>query len=583
MHLRVSDVDGSPLVHDDHHPQKHQHDFCTNLRASSLPNIIPRAPLSWTDHVAVQVSANSSHIQSAPPFSRSLTRRVAMSMLPRLRSLLSGRAVHPARQFSASPSVSPAVRLARPLSQPTAFTHGNLMSASDVTPGISRAEYAQRRHILAMALPPKSLSIFPSNPQQYMSEDVPYLYHHNTDLMYICGITEPGSLLLAEKDDRGEVMYTLFVDERDASRELWDGPLCGADEEVRAYFDVDHVRTTEQLPTYIAQALQDIESLHFDRSINDTISASLAKLDSISHLQLVSKWKTDEAPKSFLLAQRLIKSEAEQQLMGQAGQIMGLSLNEAMAHATLSPETDSVDEKYIEALLEFGCKKRGSPRMAFPSVVASGANGTILHYMSNNRAAVRGDFVMVDAGCEVHGYSSDISRSWPVSGKFSGAQRDLYELVLSVQKTCITIASEDARFGDEPISLDRMHLYAIRELTDGLLQLGFMKGHSVQSAMSTGAYSRYFPHATGHYLGMDVHDTHQHPKSLNLRRNMVVTVEPGLYCPVHDTSVPPAFRGLGMRIEDDVIVGGSGKPAVVLSDDAVKEVSEVEALVGSAR
>lgn len=416
-----------------------------------------------------------------------------------------------------------------------------------------------------------------------MSEDVPYLYHHNTDLMYICGITEPGSMLLAEKDDRGEVMYTLFVDQRDTSRELWDGPLCGADEEVRAYFSVDHVRTTNELPRYIAQALGDIESFHFDQSINDAISSSLGKLDSNSQSDLVSKWRTNEPPKSFLLAQRLIKSEAEQQLMGEAARIMGLSLNEAMAHAVLSPETDSVDEKYIEALLEFGCKKRGSPRMAFPSVVASGANGTILHYMSNNRSAFRGDFVMVDAGCEVHGYSSDISRSWPVSGKFSGAQRDLYELVLSVQKACLTLASEDARFGDETINLDRMHLYAIRELTDGLLQLGFMKGHSTQSAMSTGAYSRYFPHATGHYLGMDVHDTHQLPKNMPLRRDMVITVEPGLYCPVDDTSVPPAFRGLGLRIEDDVIVGGSGKPALVLSGDAVKEVSEIEALVGSAR
>lgn len=389
-------------------------------------------------------------------------------------------------------------------------------------------------------------------------------------------------MLLAEKDDRGEVMYTLFVDQRDASRELWDGPLCGADEEIRAYFGVDHVRTTDELPRYIAQALGDIESFHFDRSINDAISSSLGKLDSNSRSQLVSKWRTDEPPKSFLLAQRLIKSEAEQQWMGEAARVMGLSLNEAMAQAVLSPESDSIDEKFIEALLEFGCKKRGSPRMAFPSVVASGANGTILHYMSNNRSAVRGDFVMVDAGCEVHGYSSDISRSWPVSGQFSGAQRDLYELVLSIQKTCLTLASEDARFGDEAISLDRMHLYAIRELTDGLLQLGFMKGHSTQSALSTGAYSRYFPHATGHYLGMDVHDTHQLAKSMPLRRDMVITVEPGLYCPVDDTSVPPAFRGLGLRIEDDVIVGGSGKPVLVLSSDAVKEVSEIEALVGSA-
>lgn len=480
-------------------------------------------------------------------------------------------------------SAADSVHLARALSQPTSFTHANLLRPTEITPGISRVEYVHRRERLAAALPPGALALFPSNPQRYMSEDVPYLYHHNTDLMYICGIAEPGAVLVAEKPRVGTgVAYTLFVDRRDETRELWDGPLCGASEEVRRYFAVDEVRTTDQLPGFVGDALQSIDSFHFDRRVNTAVSAALAGLDPRVQDELRAKWDGERTPKSFLLMQRVVKSEAEQQLLGQAAEIVSQSFNETLAHASLSPDTDTVEEKYIESLLEFGCKKRGAARMAFPSVVASGPNGTILHYMSNNRSARAGDFVMVDAGCEVHGYSSDVSRSWPVSGKFSGAQRDLYDLTLAVQNACITMATEDATFGGEPVSLDRMHLYAIRELVDGLLQLGFMEGHSLQSAMSTGAYARYFPHATGHYLGMDVHDTHHLPKSMNLRRDMVVTVEPGLYCPLHDTSAPPAFRGLGMRIEDDVIVGGGGRSAMVLSAEAVKDVADIEALVGSA-
>lgn len=457
------------------------------------------------------------------------------------------------------------------------------MTDSDVTPGISRAEYVDRRRRLAEHIPPRSLSIFPSNPTRYMSEDVPYLYHHNTDLMYVCGITEPGSLLLAEKADGPQVHYTLYVDPRDPERELWDGPLCGTGDEVAAYFGVDRVRSKEHLHNHIVRALPDFDTFHMDHTINPSISAFWTKLDPSAQRHLQSKWKRSPSPKSFVMPLRLIKTQSELHLMRQASRIMSEALNETMAQAGLSARTNTVHEKYIEALIEFGCKKRGSPRLAFPSVVASGTNGTILHYMSNNRPAQQGDFVMVDAGCEVHGYCSDISRSWPVSGRFTGPQKDLYQLALSAQKKCIAGASEDAMFGTEPVSMDNMHGLCVHELTDGLLQLGFMKGHSLQSAVATGEYAKYYPHATGHYLGMDVHDTHQVPKSLKLQRDMVVTVEPGIYCPVDDPSVPPAFRGLGMRIEDDVVVGAGANPPEVLSRHAVKEVADIESIVGSAR
>lgn len=471
---------------------------------------------------------------------------------------------------------SMSAQIERPLSQPTHFTHAALMKPTEVTPGISRDEYISRRTALAGALPIDSFSVFPSNPLAFMSEDVPYLYHHNSDLAYIAGITEPGSLLVAERSTEA-TRFILFVEARNADRELWDGPLCGTGEDVRSYFGVDEVRAVDSLPDHIASSLPGLASFHFDASVNPKITSVLRKLSPSDQRTLVSKWD-EQKPKSFLLKHRLVKSNAEIDLLRQSASIMSASFNDAIARARLSP--DVVYERHVEALLEYGCKTKGATRMAFPCVVASGINGTILHYMRNDSTARDGDFVMVDAGCEVHGYSSDISRSWPVSGRFSSPQRDLYDLVLSVQKQCIDLAVQDDTAKSNETSLNSIHFFAVTKLVDGLRQLGFFPDHSLESAVASGAYSKYFPHATGHYLGMDVHDTHLLDKDIALRDGMVITIEPGLYCREDDESAPVAFRGIGMRIEDDVVVGKPGAKAEVLSSDSVKEPQELEQLIG---
>lgn len=482
-----------------------------------------------------------------------------------------------------APNSQTTTHLQRSLSQPTHFSHPHLLSTADVTPKISRHEYIHRRQNLANALPPHSLTIFPSNPQMFMTEDVPYLYHPNTDLMYICGVTEPSSFLAALRlGSEADVLYTLFVPDRNPSRELWDGPSSGPAQDVADYFAVNDVRAIQHLHSYISSALPSLESFHFDSAINPTISALLSHLDASHQQALISRWRREVSPKSFLLPLRLIKSPAEQSLLREAANTISHALNDAMASSRATSDT-GVHERTIEAVLEYECKKRGANRMSFPSVVASGLNGTILHYMRNDAIATPGQFVMVDAGCEVHGYCSDVSRSWPVSGRFSTPQKELYELVLQVQKTCISITKEDFIVDGAQMTLDHMHNIAARDLTDGLLQLGFLKGHSLESALATGAYSTYYPHATGHYLGKDVHDTHLVAKDIPLRKGMVVTVEPGLYCGMDDESAPPAFRGIGMRIEDDVVVGGpeSDAKAEVLSSAAVKEIADVEAIIGS--
>lgn len=455
------------------------------------------------------------------------------------------------------------------------------MTAAEVTPAITRDEYISRRQKLAAFLPSKSLSIFPSNPQLYMTEDVPYLYHHNTDLFYISGISEPSACLAAFRPtNANDTQYTLFVSPRDPSKELWDGPSCGPSDDVREYFAVDDVRPITALPTFISDHLPSLDSFHLDSRVNSQLTSLLAQLE-ISQRQILSaRWHQRTPPKTFLLPLRLQKSPAEIGLLRQGSAIIAGALNDAMA-AYRATNHSHISEHAIGDVIEFECKRRGATRMAFPSVVASGHNATVLHYMRNDARANVGDFVMVDAGCQVHGYCSDVSRSWPVSGTFTAAQRDFYNLLLETHQRCIELSREGRVVDGTVVSIDHLHLIASQMLTDGLLQLGFLKGHSLESALATGAYCTYFPHSIGHYLGMDVHDTHMLPKSLPLFRGMVITIEPGLYCRPDDESAPEAFRGLGMRVEDDVVVGDTTTPADVLSADAAREIHEIEALVGS--
>lgn len=460
----------------------------------------------------------------------------------------------------------------RPISQPTHFTHTDLLAPSDVTPGISRAEYVDRRRRLSAALPPDSLTVFLPNGQYYMSEDVPYQYHPNTDLYYACGIQEPDAILFAYRQSSSQAKYTLCVQPRDPQRELWDGPRCGPTSEISSYFGLDNIIALSEAPTFIVDHLPQLSSLHLDICTNPNLAHTLlsqvsrvkGKIADERRLKLESVWRRDVAPKRFLQPLRLRKSKAEINLMRKAARATSLALNSAMAAKDLR-------EACIDARISLESIHHGGTRMAFPSVVASGINATVLHYMRKDTTARPGDMVMVDTGCEVHGYCSDVSRSWPIATKFSAPQRDLYSLVLEAHEGCVKKAIAGQ-------SVDGLHTIAAQVLTDGLLHLGFLKGHSRESALTTGAYSKYFPHAIGHYLGLDIHDTHAVHKSLALERDMVITVEPGLYCHVDDDEAPEHFRGIGMRFEDDVVVGDALTAPEVLSKDAVREIDDIENL-----
>jgi Xaa-Pro aminopeptidase len=442
-----------------------------------------------------------------------------------------------------------------------ALIRGSADGTNDSRLPFSRVEYADRRHAVLSRMESGSVALFPSAMPLNMSEDVPYLYHQNTDISYLCGCQEPGAVLVLDSTQvdamKSQEQALLFLRPRDFERECWDGPMLGVSSATRHLFGVDAVYPDYELRNVLADRLakSSCHQVYMDPAVNTNMSTGLMDgLSTTAQSQMLSKWSRSILPKSFVSHSRLIKSPAERSLLQQAASIMASAMNDGMAFSILRNDADaesqppSLPERHIEARLEYSCKVLGASRMAFPSVVASGRNGTTLHYMANCGLALDGDLVMVDAGCQYEGYCSDISRTWPVGGKFSSPQRELYELVLDVQLRCIDL-SRVALYGGSPISLNVIHSVAAEELTRGLKELGFMNGLTVEEALATGSYSKWFNHAIGHYLGMDVHDTHAISKSKPLQAGMCITIEPGLYVRVDDESAPEQFRGIGIRIE----------------------------------
>lgn len=433
-------------------------------------------------------------------------------------------------------------------------------------PDISLDEYVARRRAVLSSMPPNSMALFPAAPTVNMTEDVPYLYHPSTDLLYLTGCLEPGALLMldtTEQARRSDVrcglgQSLLFVRPKDPRHEQWEGPMHGTGEETRDLFGVDAVHANHSLPHLISERIEldqsrsSLRHFFFNPHFNGDVTAFISQLQGRKGNYLASVWSRGIAAKKLVCQARLVKSPSEIALLRIAASYMSNAFNNAMAFTVTKNEKGldtGIHERQIEAILEYSCKMQGANRMSFPCVVASGKNGTVLHYMANSDKAKDGDFVMVDAGCQYKGYCSDVSRSWPVNGRFSSAQRLMYELILDVQFKCIEMARVGNCFRGERCTLNSIHSFAVEQLTAGLMDLGFMKGLTLEEAVSSRAYSNWFDHSIGHYLGMDVHDTHSVSKDLPLVAGMCITIEPGLYVRHDDESAPREFRGIGMRVE----------------------------------
>ncbi|YAF96840.1 MAG: aminopeptidase P N-terminal domain-containing protein [Nodularia sp. CChRGM 3473] len=434
-----------------------------------------------------------------------------------------------------------------------------------------QAEYQQRREQL-MAKIGNATAIFRSAPMAVMHNDVEYAYRQDSDFFYLTGFNEPQAVAVLAPH-HAEHRFVLFVQPKEREQEVWTGYRCGVDAAKEIYgADAAYPITEldEKLPQYLEKADRIYYHLGRDRSFNDTILGHYQSL-----LRTYPKRGTGpiaiEDTGTVIHSMRLVKSDTELALMRQAAAIAVEAHNYA-----LKVSAPGRYEYEIQAEIEHIFRLRGGMGPAYPSIVASGANACVLHYIENHRQMQEQELLLIDAGCAYGYYNSDITRTFPVGGKFTPEQKVLYEIVLEAQQQAIAQVKPGNSFNS-------IHETAVRVLTEGLVEIGILKGE-IDKLIEEEKYKPYYMHRTSHWLGLDVHDVgvyqHGEDKPQILQPGQVLTVEPGLYI-VPDTKLAEdqpetdsRWVGIGIRIEDDVLVTPDGHE--VLTAGVPKAVDEVE-------
>ena len=433
--------------------------------------------------------------------------------------------------------------------------------------GIDAAEYTRRRRQLMRMAGPDAILILPAAPERVRSNDTHFPYRQDSDFWYLTGFDEPDAVLvLVPGRAAGEVL--LFCRERDREREAWDGARLGPEgavatlgmDDAYPYADMDEI-----LPCLIEG--RNRVYYHFGR---DT-EFDLTLIGWVKRVRSQIK-QGAQPPHEFqelghlLHDLRLFKSPAERRLMAEAARIAALAHMDAMRAAK-----PGMFEYEVEAELLYRFRRHGAVP-SYEPIVGAGANACVLHYRANRAQLRDGDLLLIDAGAEFHGYASDITRTFPVNGRFSAPQRALYDVVLAAN----VAAREAVRPG---ISWIALHDIAVEVLTDGLLRLGLLKG-TLKQNLQDHAYRRFYMHKTGHWLGLDVHDVGDYRidgEYRLLEPDMAFTIEPGLYIARDAAGVAAKWRGIGIRIEDDVIVTRQG--VKTLTDDVPRDADDIEALI----
>ncbi len=426
-------------------------------------------------------------------------------------------------------------------------------------------EFAERRRKLLEAIG-DGVVVVPSAPLAVRNHDVDHPYRQTSDLYYLTGFDEPESLLILTNQHE-EHRSVLFVRPKKREREIWDGPRAGV-EGAQERFGADAAFPIEELGEKLPDYLGNVRHLHYRVGHDAEMDAKV--FDCLHALRRgarrgVTAPEAIVDPSVHLHEMRLRKSDAELVTMRKAAAITREAHLRAMQMAA-----PGVHEYEIDAELLYVFRKHGSERPAYESIVGSGPNATILHYRAGQRVLQSGELVLIDAGCEYEYYASDVTRTFPVSGRFSAEQRALYEVVLRAQEASI----ESVRPG---VTLQDVHDQAVRILTEGLVELGLLEGE-VDALVEEKKYEPFYMHRTSHWLGMDVHDVGRYyldGKQRALEPGFVLTVEPGLYVATDDEQVDERWRGIGIRIEDDVAVTKTGYE--VLTDGIPKSIDEVEA------
>ncbi len=413
-----------------------------------------------------------------------------------------------------------------------------------------------------------SVAIIPGAPQIARTNDTHYRYRQNSDFYYLTGFDEPESVAVISPAK--EHKYTLFVRPRDVLKETWEGRRAGTEGALETH-KADAAYPIEEFPAKLGELLAGAKTLYYPIGAGDThldalIIKEIARLRALGRQGIVAPQAIVDVG-VVLSDLRLIKTQAEIELMQRAADIA------AEAHVEAMKQTrPGMNEYEIEALIEYTFRKNGASAPSYNSIVGGGANATILHYVNNDAPLRDGDLVLLDAGAEYKGYASDITRTFPVNGRFTQAQRDIYDLVLATETACV----EQARPG---ISLEELKTHSIELLTEGMVRLGLLQG-DVKKLIEEEKYKQFYMHGIGHYLGMDVHDVGLYRvdnEPRKLEPGMIITVEPGLYIAPNTKDVPEKYLGIGVRVEDDVLITEDGNR--VLTTKVPKQAEEIEALM----
>ncbi|WP_374339210.1 Xaa-Pro aminopeptidase [Methyloversatilis sp.] len=433
--------------------------------------------------------------------------------------------------------------------------------------------YSERRARLIERMG-SGVAVIATAPERARNRDTHYGYRHDSYFYYLTGFAEPEAVLVLIAGDSPRSI--LFCREKNAEREIWDGWRHGPDA-AREKFGFDEAFVHGELDAKLPELMADQPRLHFvigedaawDQRMMTALNAVRAQVR--AGRQAPSELLDIRQPLDDM---RLIKDLHEQSLMRRAADISARAHRRAM-----QASRPGAMEYEIEAEILHEFRRSGSEAPAYGSIVAGGANACVLHYVSNDAELHEGDLLLIDAGCELGGYASDITRTWPVGGRFGAAQRDVYQLVLDAQTAAFAEVKPGARFID-------YHDAAVKVLAQGMLDLGLLKG-TLDEAIEKGDYRRFYMHRTGHWLGMDVHDAGEYrPRGggpnewRTLEAGMVLTVEPGCYIRPAD-DVPEAFWNIGIRIEDDVIVTADG--CDIYTAAAPKTIADIEAVMAEAR
>jgi Xaa-Pro aminopeptidase len=459
---------------------------------------------------------------------------------------------------------------------------------------MNTALYKSRRNELARRIGANGIAILPTAPEQQRNRDADFLFRHDSYFYYLSGFTEPRAWLVVQ----GNGHTTLFCNPKDLEREIWDGIRVGP-EAAPGLLGVDAAFSVNALDAQMPGLLDGRDAVWFPfathKGLESRVDGWLGGLRArVRYGALTPETQRDLC--GPLDEMRLIKDASELSTMRRAAQISaGAHIRAMRLSAQMLREGKEVREYHLDAELLHEFRRQGSQYPAYGSIVAGGANACVLHYRADEGLVRDGDLVLIDAGCELDGYASDITRTFPANGTFSGPQRALYELVLASQEAAVAVTRAGARFTDP-------HEATVKVLAQGMLDLGLLdksKVGSLEDVIEKRAYFQFYMHRTGHWLGMDVHDcgAYTEPAELGnkterkdaltgetlisrpariLQPGMVLTVEPGIYVRPAE-GVPTAFHNIGIRIEDDAIVTDTG--CELISRGVPVDPDEIEALM----